>query len=588
MTHLYKVRTTSVLKWVSSNLIKNHIKSIKVQSLLVEPKNPIGQNPRFYATKTKIKVEKSELFYETSNPSSKSVAKILPRIRKQAEAALMEYLHHTRSLQVMDAEHISKNSPMFLQQLVRKVQVKNDDDIRKSLTRYLRYHPINEYEPFFESLGLQPAEYADLISHDRMFLSDDPVALENFHVLFNYGIARDTIGMIYKSTRDVFKYKFGILHSDLQALEKLGFRQDTVSNLIASCPRLLIGDMKVEFIEVVERLKSIGFELSWIEKLLLEHGSLNCSLVSKVLNSFEKMGFSHRDIYKLISRHPGLLSDASSTVSVICLLCSTGIKLDEMQSTFLQFPEIEVEIFLSNFRKSLTFLNEIEMDPDDIANIIRVHPVLLGSLTIRKTKSLICLLHVGKNRLREYIQKNPEEMKKWVKGSKVEPIPGEIEKNRILKTKFLLGLGFEEGSNEMEKACEVFKGKGGELPERFDCIVKAGLDREDAAKIIKANPYILSLRKEVIETRLDFLVNDLGLPLSTFLTFPSVVCFTTKRVKLRWSMCTWLKDTGAVGPWVTLSTVVTGSDKQFIDRFVKKHPKGLKMWQKLNKEIGSE
>ena len=73
------------------------------------------------------------------------------RALKQVKLALLEYLHSTRSIQYLDADNMSKNSPFFLQGLLKKVDMASN--IGRSVSRYLRYHPINEFEPFFCLLG---------------------------------------------------------------------------------------------------------------------------------------------------------------------------------------------------------------------------------------------------------------------------------------------------------------------------------------------------------------------------------------------------------------------------------------------------
>lgn len=75
------------------------------------------------------------------------------------------------------SQYISKNSPMFLQGLLGKIE--DDHDVGRSVTKFLHYNPINEFEPFFESLGLKPSELFPLLPHNLMFLSDDDVLLEN-------------------------------------------------------------------------------------------------------------------------------------------------------------------------------------------------------------------------------------------------------------------------------------------------------------------------------------------------------------------------------------------------------------------------
>ena len=58
--------------------------------------------------------------------------------------------------------------------------------------------------------------------------------------------------------------------SKLRAYEKLGLCQSTLVKLIFSSPYLLIGDVNADFVEVLEKIKSFGFENSWIEGNLLD------------------------------------------------------------------------------------------------------------------------------------------------------------------------------------------------------------------------------------------------------------------------------------------------------------------------------
>lgn len=103
--------------WYPQNLI-----------ILVKVIVPHCRNPRFYRTKG-----------------------IYKATRKVAQAASLDYLHSTRSARYLDAESMSKNSPLFLDNLLEKVAI--DADIRRSITCYLRDHPINEFEPCFREFG---------------------------------------------------------------------------------------------------------------------------------------------------------------------------------------------------------------------------------------------------------------------------------------------------------------------------------------------------------------------------------------------------------------------------------------------------
>ncbi|KAK1559393.1 hypothetical protein Q3G72_013943 [Acer saccharum] len=522
---MQKHRITSILNWVSSIFVENRFTSSKTSFGSIY----IAQNPRLYRTKTLVF---SDVY----------VSQLSPAIRREAQAALLEYLHSTRSLQFLDAEHMSKNSPRFIDQLLKQVQ--NAADIKWSITRYLWFHPINEFELFFESLGLKPFEYRSLLPHDLMFLSDDELLLENYYVLCNYGIARSKIGKIYKQAMEVFRYDFGVLPSKLQAYEELGLNQFFISKVIVCSPYLLIEGVNAKFVEVLTILKSMGIELSWIEGNLLEQDSYNWSTIFSVLRLFSKIGFSEEQLGGLIRQHPRLIFEGSGN------------------------------------QKCLTLLLEIEMELYEIGKIIRSHAMFMGSLTLKKPSTLLSLLNVGRMRLCEHIQENPLEMKKWVLGEK--------ERSQMLKTKFLIDVGFAENSNEMEKALKVFRGRGGELQERFDCIVKTGLDRQDVCKMIRVRPRFLNQKKSDIELKIDLLVNGLGYPVSHLVTFPAYLDFTVQRIILRMSMYNWLKDQGVEEHMLALSTIIGSPQKVFIQRIVNQHPEGPQVWQNLKKEIYTE
>lgn len=203
---------------------------------------------------------------------------------------------------------------------------------------------------------------------------------------------------------------------------------------------------------------------------------------------------------------------------------------------------------------------------------------------------MLSTLNAGKKRIRNFILQKPKEMKNWVIGSKLEHLPNLEGKtrSRMLKIKFLTDLGFKENSNEMEKALKVFRGKGSELQERFDCVMKFGLDRKDVIEMAKTSPQIFNQKKEVLEMKIDFCVNDLGCPVSYLVAFPSYLSYKIPRVKLRVTMYNWLKEEGGIGAVLSLSTVIACTEHFFLKKYVKLHPKGLEVWQDRKEKIYSE
>ncbi|WCJ33984.1 Mitochondrial transcription termination factor family protein [Euphorbia peplus] len=569
MSLLHKVRTSSTLKWVS--------KSLHFHNTII-PQSP--NNPRFYRTRAIVLAGMDpDIASQVSNASI-----------KQAQAALLDYLHCTRSLQFSDAEHMSLNSPHFLGNLLKKVSI-SDSDIGDSITRFLRFHPINEFEPFFESSGLGHCQYKNLLRRDLMFLSDDDLLLENYHVFCNYGVPRNKIGKIYREAEEVFSYEYGVLALKLKAYEELGFEQDFMAKMVVCSPYLLIGDVNVNFVRSMEILMRGGRECCWIEQHLSENGSYNWGLVHILLDLFRNTGYSEEDLGMLLSRHPGIIFESSGekTLSLIGFLFKLGSSMNQISQLFLQFPQLSIGEFLMNLRRFYLFFNEIEMEAVDIQKIVCSRALLLGSCSLKKTNTLLATLNVGRKRIRNLILDNPEEMKNWVMGSKYEPLPNiEKPKSRMMKIEFLMDLGFEENSREMVKALKVFRGRGSELQERFDCLMQAGLDRKDVIEMVKTSPQILNQKKEVLKTKIDFYVNVLKCPVSYLVDFPSYLSYTIPRVKLRVALYNWLKKQGNCGVVLSLSSVVACTENYFIRKYLKDHPKGLEVLQELKEKFYSE
>nr|XP_010943536.1 transcription termination factor MTEF18, mitochondrial-like [Elaeis guineensis] len=512
-----------------------------------------------------------------------------PRVVAEAQAALVDYLHSTRGLQFPDAEHMSKHSPNFLAKLLKKVE--EGEDTGRALTRFFRYHPINEFEPFFEGMGLKPSEFDSFLPRDLMFLSDDEKLIENYHVLCNYGIARGKIGKIYREATEIFSQDPGILGLKLQAYEGLGLSKSSIIKIVASSPILLVGDVNREFVKVLEWLEDIGIQLDWIVGNLSENNSYDWSRMLVILRYLTELGFTNQELGALIRKHPDFLLDGSGKVVLLLsgLLLKLGGTKKELFGLFSQFPDIQIGSFMENMRHGLILLIEIEMDPGNIQKLLLTHTEVFGFNSLKKANSILTYLNVGRKRLCRIINDDPHQLKKYVLGSKINRLPnsGRSEKSLGEKKKFLLRLGFVEKSREMEKALKVFRGKGSELQDRYDFLVKTGLDPNDVSNMIKLAPQVLNQKTDVLQSKIDFLVINLGYPLSSLIAFPAYMSYTVERVKLRFLMYNWLRDRGKARPALALSSILACSDKIFTKKFVNHHPEGPVVWENFKKALSS-
>lgn len=581
MTHFHKLKVPSFLNCLSSLLHEKHVTLSKISSLRLTGSLCTARVPSSCHNHAAIHTSGASISEAGSASDSIAATRIPNTFRKRAQAALLDYLHGTRGLDFTDADHMSKHSPNFLWKILKRV--KNENDIGQSVARFLRYHPINEFEPFFESLGLNPSEVSLFLPRDLMFLCDNDVLLENFHALCNYGIPRRKIGKIYKEAREIFLYHYGVLCSKLRAYEELGLSKTSVIKLAVSSPSLLIGNVDREFVKVLEELKGMGVEHDRIICCLSEENLYDWKNVLRVLEFFEVVGFSKEQLGVVFSKNPSILLESlgMKAYALIVLLVKFGITMKEIINLLLQIPPVQPGIFVKNMRQSLMFLIENEMEVNEIGKIVRTYPQMLGSCSLKRGNTVREKLNIGKKRLCGIVKEDPTQLKNWVLGSKLTPLPNN---SKDKKTEFLVSLGFVVGSRTMEKALRTCRGKGDELQERFNCFVKAGLDPNDVSKMIKDNPNILNQSTYVIEKKIDFLVKDVGYPIETLVVFPSYVSYTIDRVKLRFSMYNWLKDKGVVKSQLALSTILACSEKIFLRQFVSNHPKGPEVWENFKKE----
>lgn len=513
-----------------------------------------------------------------------------------AQAAMFDYFYNNRGLQFLIAESMSRNAPLFNDTLLQKLHdvsaASSGDDVIRSITRFLLYHPVNEFEPFFESLGLKPSEFSPLVPCDKMFLNEDAFLLENYHVFWNYGVGREKMGKIFKEAREVFGYESGVLVSKIEAFECLGFSKVFVSKLIVCTPRILIGDVSVELVvRVVERLRGMGFGLDWVGENLSEEGSYDWRCVNRCLNFLGDLcGGDESEVVELIRNRPGLVFEESGewTMMLTGFQTKLGLSRRELAPFFLKLPQSqELGKCVSNLRHCFLFLRGIKMEAYEIGEVFRGHSHWLGVSRLKHTSTFLNALKGGKKRLCQVIQENPEEMKKWTMGLRVQPLPGtgvvDVVGSKAMKARFLLELGYEEDSEEMEKALRCFRGRGSELRERFDFLLSLGLSEREAKDMVRASPDVLTQASGVLEAKVNYLVNELGYPLSTLVAFPSCLKYTLERMKLRFAMFYWLQERGKADAKLAISTILVYSDKSFVTRFVNRHPDGPKHFEELKK-----
>ncbi|XP_021293642.1 transcription termination factor MTEF18, mitochondrial-like [Herrania umbratica] len=564
--------------------------SVYEKSYVVHNRCSVSLGVRYFRSSGLVFKPKASLADSIRLSSSGLASRISRAAKTEAQVVLFDYLHSTRSFSFMDAEHISKNSPHFLQNLLSKIDP--EKDVAKSLTKFLRYNPVNEFEPFFESLGLSPSEVSTLVPQHLIFLRDDSVMLDNFHVLCDYGIPRGKMGKMYKVAREIFGYDYGVLALKLQAYEILGLSKPTVIKLVSCCPSLLVGGVDTEFAGALEKLKVLGIKNDDIGGYLSGKGMYDWGRMLDMLNFLDRVGYNEEQLGNLFKTNPALLFEGSGKKVYVLFgrLIKLGLRMNEVHSLFKQNPHILSVKCTKNHLKALDFLFDIAMDTEDIAHIVSRHVELMGSCSLKGPKTVCRELNVEKEELCQIIKEDPLKWFSLASKSKVQSsgqVASKDTSKYLEKTAFLLRLGYLENSDEMLKALKQFRGRGDQLQERFDCLVNAGLDCNVVKKLIRHAPMVLNQSKDVIEKKIDCLKNWLGYPLESVVAFPAYLCYDMERISRRFSMYVWLRERGAAKPKLSLSTLLACSDARFVKYFVDVHPKGPAKWESLNKSLHS-
>lgn len=527
---------------------------------------------------------------------------------RAAQTTFRDYLHVKRGLCFSDAKHISERSPVFLGELLEEVNTavtkpadQGGDEVRlrskvkkrvsKALVRLFHRHPVNEFRPFFESIGLRPSECDSLLPQDLTFLADAEMLLESYRALCSYGIARRKIGRIYRNATEVFSLGQGVLASKLEALEGLGFSKASVIKLVISTPAVMVHDPAVELKTFLLWLDEIGIQRDWIGQFLSEKESYNWPKMVQALQSLSDLGFTKDDTGKVVRKNPHLLLEHSGEMlhSSVDSMQRVGSGKWELLDLFLNHPNVNSVDVGWNISKGSRFLDEIGISHGDVKKLMDSHGWMFGAAPMKATSTILAQLNVGKARLRKIIMEEPRQSMNYKIGSKVSRLP-RCKPEPCVKEKreFLRRIGFVEGSEDMEKALKAIRGKGANLQDRYNKLVEKGLDPKHVGHMVKVAPRILNQKPDALAYKISFLVHVAGYPLSALAAFPQYLEFTVHRSKLKMLMYSWLLERGLAAPQLTLSTVLASSETEFIKaHHVYKVPMGREVWWKLKQEGGS-
>ncbi|XP_059633881.1 transcription termination factor MTEF18, mitochondrial [Cornus florida] len=529
-----------------------------------------------------------------------SLSKIRNRRREviqDAQQALTDYLHNTRYLPYTFAEHIGKNSTFSLVNIIAKVYSSRATFLG-SFQRFLRYHPINEFEFFYESIGIHYKEVNGFLPANKFFLSEDLRTLNAAYALSGFGFPWNRLGELYKEEKSIFGMDSTELSRKLRGLKDYGFKTELIIAICLVFPRVLSAECQLGwkyamFLDDLKRVL-IDFDLmSYVE----------CNLdawydICRKIRVFYDLDCEKGKMGELMGINKSIFMEYSEEdlirkVDFFCRLC---VGKEEVALFLLERPEILGFDLENRVISVLGFLKHCGMKTEELKSIAQKYPHVVGR------HKMVNLPHVMRALdLEEWFFNKMKNGNHLLLGSydgckfdedldgdfkaRLDKIESSRNRNHYLtKLNFLHGVGFGE-NKFIIKVLDRVNGNGGELQERFDCLLRNGIEFSKLSKMLSLSPKILNQKAEILEQKLNFLCQDVGSSLQLLDEFPAFLCYDLeKRIKPRYYFHMWLLEKGFCAKNYSLASIIATSEKNFVHRISVIHPSAPKQWAEFFKQ----
>ncbi|XP_009764267.1 transcription termination factor MTEF18, mitochondrial isoform X1 [Nicotiana sylvestris] len=538
---------------------------------------------KFFSTNTKNTHQKLPTLY-------KIPAKYRPQAILQAQEVLTDYFHNTRSLPFTFAEYIGKNSRFSLLGLVSKIPFSRSC-FPNSIQRFLRYHPINEFEFFFESIGVNHVEISPMLHTNKCFLCEDSKVFDAACALACFGFPWNKLGILYKGQVSIFSKEPCELRYRLSLFEQYGFGNVAVIGICLAFPHVLGGTSGFldEIDMLFDDLKRVFLDFDLASEV---EGNVDAWFeICRKVAIFYELGCEKGKIGELMGRNKSIFVDYSEEVLAqkIGFFCRLGVRKAEVGLLVLSKPEILSFDLEDRVISTVGFLKHFGMGVNKLKLTAQTYQYIMGRNRIANVPHVLRSLDLsewffdrlkngGHGLLGSYVIGSVEDFD--------EDYAEQLQKIQASRTpvytrrklSFLHGIGFGENNLTM-KVLSQLHGPGVELQERFDCLLCGGVNFSTLCRMLSVSPKILNQKAQILEQKIKFLFLDMGLSQDELCAFPACLCYDLeKRIMPRCQFHRWLREQDWCPYEYSLASIVATSDKMFMDRISDIHPDAPKKW----------
>ncbi|EEF50280.1 transcription termination factor MTEF18, mitochondrial [Ricinus communis] len=520
---------------------------------------------------------------------SKIPSKYKAKAIREAQQALTDYLHSTRSLPFAYAEHISKNSLVSLSNLIANVDF-SVSDFSRSVRKFLRYHPINEFEFFYESIGLDYNEVRNFLPSNKFFFSEDGSALDAACALASFGFPWYKLGTLYKEDSSIFSRDPLELKSRLSGFKECGFSNTSVIGICLAFPHVLSGDLGGEIDALFDDLKRAFIDFN-MGSCVQGHVDAWYDICLKI-RVFYDLGLNKGKVGDIIGKSKTIFIDCPIEVLIkkTEYFCRFGVSKVDVGMLLLQKPELlcfDLETPLISVKG---ILEHFGFNVEELEVVIHKYPHVMGRNKMANLPHVMRAMDLHLwffNKIKDgyhellasYALRDPDEdLDKEFSDSLERIRVSRTPTHTMSKLDFVHGIGFGENALTV-KVLTHLHGSSSELQERFDCLLRLGIGFSKLCTMIRTMPKILNQQSEILEQKVNFLCQEMGSSLQELYIFPAFLCFNLEnRIKPRYRFHMWLTEKGVSTQTYSISSIVATSEKNFVARLYGIHPAVPKHW----------
>ncbi|KAI3723947.1 hypothetical protein L2E82_35709 [Cichorium intybus] len=524
----------------------------------------------------------------------KSLSKIPYKYRakaiKQAQEALTDYLHAVRTIPYTFAENISKYSAVSLSAVISKVKF-SASDFPKSLHRFLRYHPVNEFELFFESIGIDVDDLDGVLPARKFFLSEDLNAFNAACTLYGFGVPWNKLGMLYTEQKAIFEKDSFELKKMWNRFLDYGFTSSSLIGIFLVFPYLLNGDTEID--PLFHDLKRVIIDFNLINDV---EGNVDEWIdICRKIRLFYNLESSKHELFQMIGRSKHILVEYSE--EILSEKIEYFSRFEVTNNEIMSFLLSQSEIFKFDLKTPIFcvsgLLKHFGIYEEHLKSLTKKCPYVFGRNKVSNLPEVMKSLNLnqwlfdkikdgGHNLLRNYSIPNPnQDFDKDFLESLVRIQSSRVPNHTLSKLEFLHAIGYGENGLTI-KVLKHVHGTKSQLIERFNCLIQNGLEFSKLVKIISLSPKILNQQSEILEKKVRFLCEEIGSSLDYLDVFPAYLCFDLeKRIKPRYRFHTWLMETGLCERKYSLASIIATSEMSFIARVYRIHPAAPKKYLEI-------